>query len=111
MERVNASTGGQMPECAGRQTQVFFGTNDLSFEEVLAFYATTLQAQGWQLRSAGDHGRSFSMGDEFTADVSDLYDVSYIGQDTVQEGKDKFRTVYLLGLYTSVLVPAPPQCK
>lgn len=111
VKRVNASMGGQIPECQGNMIQAFYGTDDLSFQQVMSFYATSLQAQGWHLDAADNHGQTFSIGDEFTADVSDLVDVSFIGRDVIQEGKREYRTVYLLGLYTSILVPAPPQCK
>ena len=111
VKRVNNSTGGNMPECAGRQIEALFGTNDLSYREVLDFYTTSLQASGWHLLSADDKGRSFDMGDEFNADVSDLYNVSFVGRDAVQEGKSKFRTIYLLGLYTYIVLPVPSQCK
>ncbi len=108
--RANTSLSGQMAGCQGNIVESFYGTNDMSFQQVMDLYATSLKAQGWTLHSEYSFGLTFMLG-EFSADVSDRVDVSSIGLDLVQKGKSTYRTVYLLNLYTSDLVPVPSQCK
>jgi hypothetical protein len=113
IKQVIVPGGGQMPQCDGREAQALFGTDELSYKEVMDFYTSTMQDAGWHphLEAVTDRGRSFDLGDEFSLAVSDLYNVSSIGKDVVLEAKGRFQTIYLLELSTPIELPVPPQCK
>ncbi len=111
VKRIDLSTGGQMPDCEGYEILALYGTNEMSFAEMLDFYSTKMEALGWHPRLADAKGRSFDMGEEFYVGVSDQYLVSGVGVTAVNEAKSRFRTPYLLELITSLTLPVLPECK
>lgn len=111
VEHVDTTAGGQMLECEGRVLEELYGTNELSFVEVLEFYTVSLQPAGWLPKLPTDRGRSFALGDEFHLEVSDNYNVSLIGVAAINEGQSRFRTIYSLRLSTPVVLPFPSHCR
>ncbi len=102
---------GTMAECASISFHRLYGTNDLSFREVLEFYTTSLQSTGWHLNLALDNARSFDMGEGIGLAVSDQYVFSAVGQTAIHEGRAKFRTLYLLEVGTSIIFPPLERCR
>ncbi len=109
VKSVETSGGGQIAECMSVGVEELYGTNELSFAEILDFYTRSLEATGWHLRSSSAEGQTFET-NEFVLDVSNLYDVSLVGRDAVAEGKSRFKTIYLLYLSTPIVLPVPKKC-
>lgn len=111
LDRYDGSTGGQILECGGRQIQALFGTNSLSFEEVLNFYGEALPKAGWTPLTIYDTARDFSKDNKYIFAVSNLYDVSMVRKNIVRDAKSKFKTLYLIEIITSVTNPVPTTCR
>lgn len=104
-------SSGTIQGCESRWLQTLYGTNELSYAEVLDFYASALRGTEWQATAVYTDAVSFDAGDEFSMDVADYYNVSNIGPATVREAKSKFRTIYIVGLYTPLQMPVPSSCR
>jgi hypothetical protein len=113
VEHVMATTGGTMPECEGRVIHALFGTDELSYREVLDFYTSTIPGEEWQAdpRYSDDQDyRRFTIDNQYNLGISDAYNVSKVGPDAVREGKSRFRTIYLLSFSTPLEQPVADYC-
>jgi hypothetical protein len=109
VKRVNFTDVGTMRECESLAAHVLVGTDALSYPEILEFYRRMLPAMGWGLRLSNDRGLDSAMDDDVLS-VTEGYDASMVGRDTVQDAKTRFRTLYLVTAFIRVFLPVPPQC-
>ena len=111
IQQVDTTGGGATLECDTRGIDKLYGTNDMTFAAVLDFYSSSLQSAGWQSKLATNSARTFRMDGEFNLEVSDLYDASMISKSAIEDGQSKFKTLFMLGLNTPILVPPPQECR
>ena len=105
---IEGTDSGQVAECAGVYISRLFATNELSFQEVLDQYTSSLQSAGWQLNVVTDYGRTFEKSGEPHLEISDNYRFLAFDQTKVREGQSKFKTLFLVDLRTPVIPDVPP---
>ncbi len=110
LQRVERSGGEQIDGCESVDIQELYGTNQISFDEVLDFYSKSLASEGAKLRLSSSNGRSFDIND-FAFAVSAPPNVSLIDRNILSDAKSKFKTVYLIERNTLVIQPMPIRCK
>ena len=109
--RVNIDGGGNIQRCSGRQTQAVYGTDELSFDQILDYYTHVAQAKSWHLDLAAVKGRTFRMGqDEYLLEISNNYGLTAMGPAPAKEAQARYRTVYFFGLATHDILPVPDGC-
>lgn len=91
-----------VPSCATVDISRLYGTNDLTFQEVIKWYTTNLNARDWRLNSAGVGGAVYIGSEEISLGVSDGYRWLPSMKESVQRGQGKFKTLFLVGLSTFV---------
>ncbi len=111
IESVERMSPSRMVECTTLDLDRLIGSNEMSFSEVLDFYSSTLPSAGWQVRLVANDGRTFEFSGEIHLEVSDNYEFVPISKAAIREGKSKFRTMFLVEMFTPAILPVPKQCK
>lgn len=83
----------RMPECQGRLLQALYGTNDMSVDEVLEFYESSLHGTKWAMTDVDKRSRAFAVGDELSMDVSDYLLLGRFGSERLKDARASFKTV------------------
>ncbi len=109
LQRIEGMQPSRVPGCQSVHIYALYGTNDLSFTEVLDTYTARLESAGWQLSIGGDFGRSFKTSDDLHLEVSDNYRFLPFDRARVLEGQEKFKTLFLFALTTSVYPNVPSE--
>jgi len=76
LDRKDTTEGHDTPGCWLVSTYRWYGTNDLTLDQVLSFYDHTLDRSFWQPDLFDSHGHAFSHGQEdLFLDIDDHYPV------------------------------------
>ncbi len=99
-----------MPECMAIGSFELFGTNALSFQDVLDLYTKSLINEGWHLRFSESEGSGFDR-DDFALAISVPVKEFQCDPDIIAEGKRRFRTLFVIEMSTLVVRPVPKNCR
>jgi len=88
----------RVPRCATVDISQLYGTNTLTFQEVIKWYTANLNSSEWRLNSVGAGGAVYTGSREVSLGISDGYRWLPSMKKSVQQGQARFKTLFLVGL-------------
>lgn len=97
IERRDGISGGSEEGCGVLVIDELQATNEMSYNEILDFYAKLPQTTNWTLRARYPDGFSFKQGD-VSFGLSDENTINLVGPKSRNDAKRKFRTIFFISL-------------
>lgn len=87
-----------VPKCGRVQIWQLFGTNAMTFQEVLDYYEAHVDQNTWQIERVDENGASFTESKNINLGISQNLNWPSSFMQDVQSEQTKFKTLFLISL-------------